>query len=499
MSFLDGEGIEVQGSKLVIDSIPYTEAKFVREIGSLLLEDTSEEATTIKKLILAGEKSAYTKLATQCFYRLLKQHTAEEPELYIPCSMRPFVDYETGETKILNSDMLENPEALAKDIITSMNPGSFYASLPSEKIAKSFKYDMGVCRFVYEPYSLDVVTNRMLDNQEVVHINTYLSPEWLRTKPNDNERALHLFKILMDHLFPDQEHKEFVYVWIHRAIFQRNLTFLMLRGIRGNGKTTLLQIIAALVGTASKAQEDFFETNFNSNISGMRFVYKDEGDFDKKANNRVKSYLNKKVTVQEKFQRVKTDTEIHASFAMANNLEDRNYHLIDERKKSQPDLIDKKLDTIMNPKQINFLNNVLLERPDDLANIGNYIKDNYNPKDFKWEVSDPLKGEQFWMDILDCMTPFYKILVTKILDKEEEKYKLTQIQKLADKEKLNTSGRSQPPRTDRIIKTAKSFVWKDMEEPLFHIETVEEAGKKVRYAIPHEQYLPGGWDEDTSD
>lgn len=476
--------VELDGKRLILDGVPVTESNITTSLKDLLLNRVEKpEAVELLKLSPGQFKNTAKKLFRDTYQ--------EVNPVELPKDI-PVIDSVTGVIKIINLVGVEKDNPTLDEVLSNEHPTAYFHGLPNKQIAEEMKYNMPKCRFLYDPYNPKVKYYEDIGGRSLLHINTYRKPAWMLVDPIEDEKPWELFQKLMTHLIPNQEHRDFTYVWIHRAIFQRNLTFLMLRGIRANGKTTLLQLIAALAGTATKAQEDFFTTTFNSQLKDARFVYKDEGDLDKHANTRLKSYLNQKVAIQAKHVDVAADTEVFASFAMAQNLEDRNYHLQDERKKSQPDLTEVKLDKILKKNTLHYLNEVLPKEPSHLAVIGNHIREDYHPDNFSWSNTDPLKGEQYWRDVITSQPPFYKVLIEKLLSREADKYSTHDIQKVADStEKLGAPKRTQPPGKDRLIAWAKSFHWKDEDEPLCTMELLEDDDGRSRwYAIPNDEYLP---------
>lgn len=480
--------LEIQGKKLAIDGIPYTPQEFTSNFTDLLMGLGTPESMSLGYKYSQESKAELKKVAHKIFHTLMNDNKEEPIEL--DASFAPYIDYVTGETIILSIDGLNKAAPKSEDIITIQKPASFFQSLPSKADADKARYGLDKCRFTYEPYGEKVRYFEKVDGQDLLHINTYRKPDWMHIDPTIDPRPVELFTKLMEHLIPDKYQRDFTYVWIHRAIYDRNLTMLLLRGIRGNGKTILVQLIAALVGSKNsyKAQEDFFTTTFNSQLKRARFVYKDEGDIDKKANGRIKSYLNKMLATQEKFVNTVGDTEVFFSFALAHNLTERNYQMSDERKKSQPDLNRKDLKVaIKAPADRRYLSMELPDLPEDLAAIGLHLRDNYHPKDFPWTDTDPLKGEQYWIDVIDSQGPYYKSLIETVLSKAKATYTLSEISKGVEASAF-TDKKPKPPRPETLNRFLHGCLWQEDLDPIASLEKDED--NNTWGLIPNENYMP---------
>lgn len=130
-------------------------------------------------------------------------------------------------------------------------------------------------------------------------------------------------QMFMEHLFPEERAREYVYDWMANALQGRNFTYLTLVSAQGTGKGVFSYVMRELVGVANFAEvtSDTVKGRFNGELDKKHIVFLDELNVsmrDKDSVNRLKSLANPTISVEKKGQQRKT-VENAASYMIATN------------------------------------------------------------------------------------------------------------------------------------------------------------------------------------
>lgn len=162
-----------------------------------------------------------------------------------------------------------------------------------------------------------------LGPKEFEHFNMYIPAAWTRIEDPDT-----LDYTLVESFMPDffetflpiKKERDYVIYWLNNLTYQRCQDMLVLIGMQGNGKNTLMQLASIIAGqhnsiTAAKA---FGKDKFNSEVFRRKLVNLDEYSLKGAAKDSIKCWLNELITVEAK----KADPQPmqnHCSFILANN------------------------------------------------------------------------------------------------------------------------------------------------------------------------------------
>src|SRR5690606_24485210 len=82
----------------------------------------------------------------------------------------------------------------------------------------------------YDPFNaVDVYFKDIEDQKDVLHLNAHNFPKW-RTEKLEDPKLPKLFLELMEHLFPEEECRKYVYHWLNFSMTSRNHCYLFLHG-----------------------------------------------------------------------------------------------------------------------------------------------------------------------------------------------------------------------------------------------------------------------------
>ena len=174
-----------------------------------------------------------------------------------------------------------------------------------------------VVRFTYRPNK-----PRITASNSYFKVNIWNT--WEQVHPRQTGAQLpSVIQCFMEHLFPCERSREYVFDWVANSLQARNYTYLTLVSAPGTGKGVFSTILAHLVGVNnfSIVGSDTVKGRFNGEIIDKHIVFIDELNIsmkDKDAINRLKSFANDTISVEQKgLQRKQVDN--HASFVIATN------------------------------------------------------------------------------------------------------------------------------------------------------------------------------------
>ena len=232
---------------------------------------------------------------------------------------------------------------------------SVKAYLSKFDMEKVFVLKQRAClaRRVFDPYrGLQKEWFEVSEGTRIKHLNSYLPPSWYDrdfTRPELDrmtEQYPPFFVFFLNKLFPLQDHRDLILDWIALAVFARPISYLCLRGLRGNGKSIFKLLIYHLVGNFYESLRDVL-TEFNADIREKRIV----GIDDKKAISTRDGYymrkalLNPTMAFNEKKVQTFDSEQQHASIMILSNNSDKFYMEFDERRILSPLLSDVKMET----------------------------------------------------------------------------------------------------------------------------------------------------------
>lgn len=291
-----------------------------------------------------------------------------------------------------------------------------------------------LCRIKYDAHNIEPVTTKREGGLKVSILNTYKLPEWRKAFPEMESPVLpEAFVKLYEHLFPKDKEHLYIDSWICNCMTKRNLSYLHLRGARGNGKTTFMLLVFAVVGAPLLAREGFKDA-FNAEMRGKRIIGFDD---DKEiathdGYKKRKVILNNTITLNEKHvQTTKSEVQT-ASYIVCSNTNDDYYEEYDERRVVQPTLTENNANESLESKELAFLSRIgdaavsgegwNKEMLEFCAQIGHYYLNMSKDKSIKLKGVDfCYKNDQFWDDVVKSFAQFKYFLVTSILSKEHTK------------------------------------------------------------------------------
>lgn len=249
---------------------------------------------------------------------------------------------------------------------------------------------------VFDPYTLKSLFSKVSKTHAVkmFHVNYYVAPPWRFVEAKG--KLTGFIKDLIDHLFPNEDEKEYVLDWLHYAVVRRNETVLCLIGARGTGKGLLLNdILAQLIGTDYHeiAKQEVLTEKFNSEFKNKRHVYFDEVDISgDKELTRFRALANNKISVESKGEDAET-MDNFASMSLTSNNKKEFRAEPQERRLSVPEVTEKPFLDLYTEDEINDFCQRIKE-PDSLeiAEFGNFLLER-QPKN---SAQRPLKGKYFF-------------------------------------------------------------------------------------------------------
>ena len=479
----DGKYLNINGGAYTMTDLS--------KVFRVLVANAPDSASELKAKLLTKSDIELASLVKANFKKWSRDHRPEG-------ALEPFyrcIDTQTSrEFLIVPDKLLVSKQNKAYEIISDIPFKTYMKTLP-KKLATEMNYGLTRVNLYYDPLDMDRCKWTSEEYGETIwNINTYEKPPWMFAVPTEDTKPLELFMKLFDYLFVEPEEHPYLKAWFCEAISWRCPTYLVLRGAQGTGKTTLVQILARLVGSWSIAKDEFLEDKFNAMLEDNRFIYMEEARLDKAAERKLKSYTNDRAAIEDKFVSVKKNIKIYSSFALLNNLNAPNYSVFEDRRKVQPTLNDTDLrhsPDVLSPSDLKYLNHVLPEKPEDLASIGRYILKHWSAEALGVDIREPVRGLQFWED---CLTSLKEDASMKgyyaeyIIKGTEPYYLVRDIHKAYKRDMEIKSVHSRKPSPATLEKWAKEFRWHSVprDEQVFSVETQKlPTGDHETRLIPH--------------
>jgi hypothetical protein len=196
------------------------------------------------------------------------------------------------------------------------------------------------CTLIYEPHE-----QKIFKVGHIEFFNTWDPAPWAKDwKPYKNGKspeAPELFKTLLSFLTGNEEDAWCLQAWLRDMTFTRADPILVLCGDPGIGKNIFVDLVGkALVGDGNTkgATRGFSRSQFHSTVTLCRLFFLDETKLTESAKETLKTYHNRSVTVERKFENVGDSEKMHASFVLANNKRESIEFDFADRKFYAPDL-----------------------------------------------------------------------------------------------------------------------------------------------------------------
>lgn len=325
--------------------------------------------------------------------------------------------------------------------------------------AKGIEANKMLGEIVFNPYSIDKVIDTTKQGMPFTIYNQYEPPEWrlLRAKPVPDKRIVKILRHLFNN---DVQQIEYLYDWLHRAILSRNEVCLVLNGRKGIGKGILVDnIIKALIGLKyfTLAPESLLTSHFNAVLKNNRLIFLDEFKVDKIMHTKLKRFLNKNQSVEEKGKDARDMIETYNSFIIANNDECDMYIEHDDRRFSVMEMTDIPLNKVMETKEITKFARELEEDPSIIAGFGQFLVER-EPTTDTFHV---LKHEKFHRLITVALTEWQKAIFYHITNgcDGEDVIEVDEIKGIIRR----YNPKSRIPGPDKVKDFINGFVWKDGE------------------------------------
>ena len=251
---------------------------------------------------------------------------------------------------------------------------------------------------VFNPYTSELTYESTGDDfggETIIALNTAIPPKWIGVESSPKFEGF--IKKLFVHLFPNEEERELVLDWFHYAIFKRNGTVLCLAGDRGTGKSTVVEILAELVGWqySEWVSEAVLTDKFNSQFRDKRLlIFEEVALAENKAINKIKAWCNSKISIEEKGVNAYSADNFTSMVFLMNDLGDLKIQA-QERRFSIPVVAEENLLTVISEEEISeFKIGLEKKTPEFLKQIsefGNFLKE----REPRFSEYTPIKGENY--------------------------------------------------------------------------------------------------------
>ena len=284
--------------------------------------------------------------------------------------------------------------------------------------------NVALARIVFDPYNMEPTWQTVENNLPVTICNKYRPPIWQTENLREQETETYpeIFTAILNHLFPLPNEREIVLDWLCLALFARPVSFLSLRGARGNGKTIFKQIVYHLIGNFVEAQDDVL-SKFTAYIRHKRIIGVDDKDVmgSQKGNSFRKHILNPMLTYEEKFEKVGGSESNYISLLICSNPGNAMYVEWDERRIVSPTMGTVKMESWCNQDVFNWLGGFEQEDASVLSDghvawlkmIGEALWTRWNRKKILPNLQ--LKSGYFWLDVVRSLSAFKKCLCEELL------------------------------------------------------------------------------------
>jgi len=284
-----------------------------------------------------------------------------------------------------------------------------YQFLTGTSIQTLIKSDL--VRSVYIEFNPYMTSNFYLKD-DIEYLNLYNAPKWQLMDCEPKYGGM--IKNLIEHLFPNDNDREYVLDWFHHSLTSRCETVLCLIGARGTGKGILLSSIAEALHSTDYfqiAKQDVLTDKFNGEFKNKRNIFFDEVDIsgDKEVA-KFKALANAKIAMERKGENSET-IDNYVSMTLASNYKDKFRVEPQDRRFSTPRITNTPLNKVMKEKEISeFIESLKEEDNLEIAQFGKYLLSRIP----KYSRHEPLKNDYFF-ELCRLSMPAWKLFVIDYL------------------------------------------------------------------------------------
>jgi len=180
------------------------------------------------------------------------------------------------------------------------------------------------------------------------YVNFWKKPEW--EKLNTAEVPTDNFVGFMEHFFPDEKDRKYMYAWARDMVDSRAGSAVILTGKPGTGKNTFAEkICQRLVGEENYRKAVSGEgrgggSRFHNGLDICRLRFYDEIQLNANTRNDIKNFMNEVAAIERKGLDIEAPSRMWASFILANNSPEEVELEHDDRKFFAPNLANVKLE-----------------------------------------------------------------------------------------------------------------------------------------------------------
>jgi hypothetical protein len=284
------------------------------------------------------------------------------------------------------------------------------------------------CREIYSPHAPRFTK----DETDHECYNTYNLPPWrVGWQPDPCVTELHKpTKEFLDHLTNNSKQDlDMILSWVRDAVFYRAKWILVLCGMPGGGKNTLVeQLTANLVGCAAssnnyfKGSRSFLESTFQGAIKRHQLILFDEIHLTESRSETLKDWHNNSGNAEDKYATSKGPVPLSCSIVIATNLLDNLHLKLSDRKYLVPTLTETDL---KHAKGQEFIDGLLEEwkDPEVLRSVASYLYNTY-PEHMDFDKNTPRFLEVCWVSYPEYLKKFICLAVVQKTVKESEFRKL---------------------------------------------------------------------------
>jgi hypothetical protein len=392
--FYSAHTVEYRGNKFTLNGLEYTQAG----IKKVLLETVPEviDQARLAYEIADSDTSRdvfVQKMIAIILERARRQQREKVADVVLKKTRIDYnkiglaIDKDTNETIVYD---------LVEGYFIQWDGPAFIASLPTA-LRKEFP-DPIPCRLEFDPLNLEPSWTEKFDlgSQEIdlQVINSHLPPDYRHLKVNS-----YLLHPLLDRYLQAlsggcEETLHVLLSWALLAVTARARTILVLQGKPETGKSFFGRLLGALVGDRyfTTAQNDFFQTRFNSILANHRVVLIDEGEIaTQQSMSNAKKYVEERYNPERKGVDADSFKKIHASMVVTSNNDNDFKFTPEERKFTVPDIGQDRMRNFFTKHEWDTLED-LLKDDQFLRNTFELISD----YETDWRPTTDYQGETFW-------------------------------------------------------------------------------------------------------
>lgn len=363
----------------------------------------------------------------------LKQHLSdvkrEERKKLLPESIRNidpsnflvFKDIEADSDYRDQDKFIVHKDSYA--MVTGMSI-SAYRHLIGEENYQAIKHEIPVVRKSFNPY----LVNETLDDKkwtehikdlgcDVACINECVHPDWRYNR--DTTLKLTMEEIyFIESSFVDAESLQYYIDAAYHTVIDKMWSYIMLYGVKGTGKTTLIEMLIQCVGSDNyrKAPQNALKKEFNGYKKNKRLVLMDEMVADTNAAiNILKSDANKEFNVEEKSKETESVKNYVSMWIATNNISDWKF-TYDERRFSVLELTKQTTtDREISDEWMSAFT-LRIETEEFAQAFFNYLE---SKRSSNFNTMSPYKSEAFFQVVYESLKPWEMKIVDEIINGEK--------------------------------------------------------------------------------